>query len=93
LVFSFLRLSKGVLGLLWEEISNSAYPMFEARQIRKNILLYKLRHGLSDPTIARVKDLNQLRCKSNKIKDQISALEKEYDEQDYIVRQKSKIKD
>ncbi|XP_026829108.1 uncharacterized protein LOC113562808 [Ooceraea biroi] len=81
-------LCKGVLELLWEDISNCVYPTTEACKIKKNILLYKLRHGLKDSTIARIKDLDQSRCKNNKLKDQIAALEKEYDEQDHTVRRK-----
>lgn len=76
---------------LWEDISNSAFPITEAYKIRKNILLYKLKHGLNDSAIASIKHLNQLKAKSNTLKQQISTLEEEYEEQDYIVRQKSKI--
>lgn len=68
------------------------FPVTEACEIRKNILLYKLKHGLNDSAISSVRDLNQLRSKSNALKQQISALEEEYEEQDYIVRQKSKMK-
>lgn len=81
-----------MLELLWENISNSAFSAAEAHKIRKNILLYKLRHGLNDSTIASVKDLSQLRSKSNTLKQQISALEEEYEDQEHNVRQKSKIK-
>ncbi|KMQ97038.1 hypothetical protein RF55_2653 [Lasius niger] len=81
-------LCKGVLELLWEDISNSAFPVAEACKIRKNILLYKLKHGLNDSTITSIKHLNQLRSKSNALKQQISTLEEEYEEQDHIVRQK-----
>lgn len=66
--------------------------MAEACKIRKNILLYKLKHGLNDSTITSIKHLNQLRSKSNALKQQISTLEEEYEEQDHIIRQKSKIK-
>ena len=86
----FIRLSKGVLELLWEEVSNSAFPATKAYKIRKNILLYKLKHGLNDSTIASVRNLNQLRTKSETLKQQISLLEQEYEAQDYNVRQESK---
>lgn len=92
LTFPFhFRLCKGVLELLWEDISNSVFPAAEACKIRKNILLYKLKHGLNDSAILSVRDLNQLRAKSNALKQQISALEEEYEEQDHTVRQKSKM--
>ncbi|GAB1862048.1 hypothetical protein CAJAP_03127 [Camponotus japonicus] len=81
-------LCKGVLELLWEDISNSVFPVVEASKIRKNILLYKLKHGLNDSAIASIKHLSQLKAKSNTLKQQISTLEEEYEEQDYIVRQK-----
>lgn len=90
--FISLRLCKGVLEFLWEDISNSTFPVAEACKIRKNILLYKLKHGLNDPAITAIKHLNQLKSKSNTLKQQISTLEDEYEEQDYVVRQKSKIK-
>lgn len=89
--FISFRLCKGVLELLWEDISNSVFPVVEASKIRKNILLYKLKHGLNDSAIASIKHLSQLKAKSNTLKQQISTLEEEYEEQDYIVRQKSKI--
>ncbi|XP_011262623.1 uncharacterized protein LOC105255191 [Camponotus floridanus] len=81
-------LCKGVLELVWEDISNSVFPIAEASKIRKNILLYKLKHGLNDSAIASIKHLSQLKDKSNTLKQQISTLEEEYEEQDYIVRQK-----
>lgn len=80
-----------MLELLWEDISNSAFPAAEAYKIRRNILLYKLKHELNDSAILSVRDLNQLRTKSNVLKQQISGLEEEYEEQDYTVRQKSRM--
>lgn len=82
-----------MLEFVWEDISNSTFPVAEACKIRKNILLYKLKHeGLNDSTITSIKHLNQLKTKSNTLKQQISTLEDEYEERDYVVRQKSKIK-
>ncbi|KAL6433441.1 hypothetical protein ACFW04_006525 [Cataglyphis niger] len=86
--FIFLRLCKGVLEFVWEDISNSTFPMAEACKIRKNILLYKLKHELNDSTITSIKHLNQLKVKSNTLKQQLSTLEDEYEERDYVVRQK-----
>lgn len=90
--FLSIRLCKGVLELVWEDISNSVFPAAEACKIRKNILLYKLKHGLNDSAISSVRDLHQLRSKSHALKQQTSALEEEYEEQDYIVRKKSKMR-
>ncbi|KYM93814.1 hypothetical protein ALC62_15515, partial [Cyphomyrmex costatus] len=81
-------LCKGVLELLWEDISNSTFPIAEAHKIRKNILLCKLKHGLTDSAISSVRNFNQLKDKNNALKQQISTLEEEYEEQDHIVRQK-----
>ncbi|XP_050452808.1 uncharacterized protein LOC126852251 [Cataglyphis hispanica] len=81
-------LCKGVLEFVWEDISNSTFPVAETCKIRKNILLYKLKHGLNDSTITSIKHLNQLKAKSNTLKQQISTLEDEYEERDYVVRQK-----
>ncbi|XP_039313851.1 uncharacterized protein LOC105205884 isoform X2 [Solenopsis invicta] len=81
-------LCKGVLELLWEDISNSVFPVAEVCKIKRNILLYKLKHGLNDSAISSVRDFNQLKAKGNAMKQQISMLEKEYEEQDYTVRQK-----
>ncbi|XP_011643249.1 uncharacterized protein LOC105431031 [Pogonomyrmex barbatus] len=81
-------LCKGVLELLWEDISSSVFPMAEACNIRKNILLYKLKHGFKDTEILSVINLNKLRSTSNTLKQQISVLEEEYEEQDHAVRQK-----
>ncbi|KYM81869.1 hypothetical protein ALC53_07661 [Atta colombica] len=81
-------LCKGVLELLWEDISNSAFPIAEACKIRKNILLYKLKHGLTDSSISSARHLDQLKVKNNALKQQISILEEEYEEQDHTARQK-----
>ncbi|XP_012060341.1 PREDICTED: uncharacterized protein LOC105623562 [Atta cephalotes] len=81
-------LCKGVLELLWEDISNSAFPIAEACKIRKNILLYKLKHGLTDSSISSARHLDQLKVKNNALKQQISILEEEYEEQDHTTRQK-----
>ncbi|XP_072757771.1 uncharacterized protein [Anoplolepis gracilipes] len=81
-------LCKGILEFLWEDISNSAYPVTEACKIRKNLLLYKLKHQLNDSAITSINHLNQLKSKSNILKQQTSILEEEYEKQDYIVRQK-----
>ncbi|XP_077266327.1 uncharacterized protein LOC143899706 isoform X2 [Temnothorax americanus] len=86
--YTMIQLCKGVLELLWEDISNSVFPAAQACKIRKNILLYKLKHGLNDSAISSVRELNQLRSKSGTLKQQISALEEEYEERDYTVRQK-----
>jgi len=86
-----IRLCKGVLELLWEDISNSAFPITEACKIRKNILLYKLKHGLTDSSISSARHLDQLKIKNNALKQQISILEEEYEEQDHTIRQKSKM--
>ncbi|KAL0121619.1 hypothetical protein PUN28_006853 [Cardiocondyla obscurior] len=81
-------LCKGILELLWEDISNSTYSLTEACKIRKNILLHKLKHEINDPVISSVRHLHQLKFKSSALKQQASAMEEDYEEQDYIVRQK-----
>lgn len=78
-----------MLGLLWEDIATSAFPAAKAHKIRKNILLYKLKHGLNDSTISSVRDLSRLRSNGNALKHQISVAEEEYEDQDHIIRQKS----
>ncbi|EFN86957.1 hypothetical protein EAI_05187 [Harpegnathos saltator] len=84
----FNRLSKGVLELLWEDISPSMLPMAEVQKIRKNILLHKLKHGLNDSTIESVKDLKQLRSNKDVLQHQISVMRENYEDLDYNVRQK-----
>lgn len=84
-------MSKGVLDLLWEDISPCIFPMAEVQKIRKNILLHKLRHGLYDSSIASMRDLIQLRSNNDKLQHQISVVKENYENLDYNVRQKSKM--
>ncbi|XP_032668739.1 uncharacterized protein LOC116842949 isoform X2 [Odontomachus brunneus] len=82
------RLCKGVLELLWEDISTSILPMVEIQKIRKNILLHKLRHKLDDATIASVRDLMQLRSNNDTLQHQILVVKENYEDLDHNVRQK-----
>ncbi|XP_014489311.1 PREDICTED: uncharacterized protein LOC106752256 isoform X2 [Dinoponera quadriceps] len=82
------RLCKGVLELLWEDISPSILPMAEIQKIRKNILLYKLRHRLDDFTIATVKDLKRLRSNSDTLQNQIALIKENCEDLDYNIREK-----
>lgn len=76
--------------LLWEDIGNSAFPVADACKIRKNIFLYKLKHGLNNSKCTVIRELSQLRSKHNALKHEITVLGEDYEEQDYAVRQKSK---
>lgn len=65
--------------------------MAEIQKIRKNILLYKLRHKLDDATITSVRDLMQLKSNNDILQHQISVVKENYEDLDHNVRQKSKI--
>lgn len=88
-----IRLCRGVLEFLWEDISSFAFPVTEVHKIRKNILLHKLRHGLNDSRIESVKNLSRLRPNSDTLKHEIIMIEEEYENQDHTVRQKSNAKE
>lgn len=83
---------KGVLELLWEDISPSILLLTEAQKIKKNILLHNLKHGLDNPTITSVKNFNQLRSNNDILQHKISGMKQNHEDLDYNVRQKSKIK-
>lgn len=85
------RLCKGILEFLWDDISPCILPKANVETIRKNILLHKLRHGLDDTMIVSMKDLKQLRSKSDTLQHQISVAKENYEDLDYTVRRKCKV--
>ncbi|XP_046814767.1 uncharacterized protein LOC124422421 isoform X1 [Vespa crabro] len=83
-------LCKGILELLWSEIGNATFTSKDVREIRKNILLYKLRHKKKDATIECIQDISYLKAERNRLKIVSSSLKEEYEQQDLLVRQRVK---
>ncbi|KAL2716483.1 uncharacterized protein V1478_014159 [Vespula squamosa] len=83
-------LCKGILELLWSEIGNATFASKDVREVRKNILLYKLRHRKKDTTIQCIQDISHLKSERNRLKTVSSSLKEEYEQQDLLVRQRVK---
>ncbi|XP_015181095.1 PREDICTED: uncharacterized protein LOC107068826 [Polistes dominula] len=83
-------LSKGILELLWSEIGNATFTTKDVNEVRKNILLYKLRHKKKDSTIECVKNIAYLKAERSRLKISSSSLKEQYEEQDFLVRQRVK---
>nr|XP_050847551.1 uncharacterized protein LOC127062805 isoform X2 [Vespula vulgaris] len=83
-------LCKGILELLWSEIGNATFTSKDVREVRKNILLYKLRHEKKDATIQCIQDISRLKAERNRLKIVSSSLKEEYEQQDFLVRQRVK---
>ncbi|XP_043665151.1 uncharacterized protein LOC122627760 isoform X3 [Vespula pensylvanica] len=83
-------LCKGILELLWSEIGNATFTSKDVREVRKNILLYKLRHKKKDATIQCIQDISRLKAERNRLKTVSSSLKEEYEQQDFLVRQRVK---
>ncbi|XP_047347128.1 uncharacterized protein LOC124948070 isoform X2 [Vespa velutina] len=83
-------LCKGILELLWSEIGNATFTSKDVREIRKNILLYKLRHKKKDATIECIQDISYLKAERNRLKTVSSSLKEEYEQQDLLIRQRVK---
>lgn len=73
---------------MWDDLADVIFNTKEAKIIRKNILLHHLKQGTSNNVIECMKNLLQLKLNKNDLKNQISKLEEEYEQQDFIVRQK-----
>lgn len=73
---------------MWDDLADVIFNTKEAKIIRKNILLYHLKQGTSNNIIECMKNLLQLKLNKNDLKNQISKLEEEYEQQDFTVRQK-----
>ena len=83
-------LHTGLVGFLWDELADIIFNAEEAKTIRKNILLYQLKHGTHNKLIQCVKNISQLKSERNNLKTQINKLKEEYEQQDFTVRQKVK---
>ncbi|CAK9816233.1 hypothetical protein ANTQUA_LOCUS8813 [Anthophora quadrimaculata] len=81
-------LHSGLVGLLWDDLAENIFTAEEAKTIRKNILLHHLKQGTSNKVIKCMKNLLELKSNRNCLMNQISKLEKEYEQQDFVVRQK-----
>ncbi|XP_012285827.1 uncharacterized protein LOC105702677 [Orussus abietinus] len=82
------RLNKGILGLLWEDISGTLFPANEVLQARKNLLLYKLKNEPDDPLIQSVKKIVHLSTEREKLGKQIVTSENMCESHDYTLRRK-----
>lgn len=74
--------------MLWSEIGNATFTSKDVREVRKNILLYKLRHEKKDATIQCIQDISRLKAERNRLKIVSSSLKEEYEQQDFLVRQR-----
>lgn len=84
------RLCQGALAFLWNDIFISIYPQNEICTQRKNILLYKLKNNLSDPVIECAKNMSKFSKNNNILNNEIGILERKYEEQNILLRQKGK---
>lgn len=78
----------GLAGLMWDDLAEVIFNAKEAKTIRKNVLLYHLKQKTSNKTVQCMKNLLELKSEKINLRDQISKLEEEYEQQDFRVRQK-----
>ncbi|KAK2588192.1 hypothetical protein KPH14_004231 [Odynerus spinipes] len=81
-------LCKGMLELLWTEIGNASLTNKEVRDVRKNILLYKLKHRQKDTNVECIKNIAYLKEQRKRLKILSLSLKEDYEQQDFLVRQK-----
>jgi hypothetical protein len=77
-----------VLGLLWDDIPRIIRPFSEVSEIRKNILLYKLKNEPKDSLIQSVRDTVYLRKEREKLNIKIKSAEEKWNQQELLCRQK-----
>lgn len=76
------------MGLLWEDLIRVIKPFSEVSEIRKNILLYKLKNEPKDTLIQDIRSTVHLREEQEKLDARIKSAEDEWNEQELICRQK-----
>ncbi|KAJ8684184.1 hypothetical protein QAD02_019976 [Eretmocerus hayati] len=84
-------LHKGILGLLWEELPQLVRPSSEVSEVRKNIVLYKLKHEPKDHIIQNVKNARKLREERAVMEAKIKKAEEQLAQQELICRQKANL--
>ena len=73
---------------MWDDFAEVIFNAKEAKTIRKNVLLYHLKHKTSNKIVQCMKNLSQLKLSKSDLRDQISKLEEEYEQQEFKVKQK-----
>ncbi|KAL7301042.1 hypothetical protein TKK_0006314 [Trichogramma kaykai] len=84
-------LHKGVLGLIWDDLPQIIRPLSEVTEVRKNILLYKLKHEPKDPLIQCVRNTVNLKVERARFDAKIKNAEKRWHKQELICRQKANL--
>lgn len=82
------RLSKGILGLLWDDIADKLHPTSEVFEVRKNVLLYKLRENCKDDEIETVRKTLKIRAEREDMKRRIIDAEERQKRQEFSLRKK-----
>lgn len=82
------RLNKGIIGLLWDDSSKLLHHPKDVMETRKNILLYKLKHKLEDPSVQHLKNIDQLKADRINLNDRIKISEEKYKDQEFSTIQK-----
>ncbi|XP_058790539.1 uncharacterized protein LOC131663851 [Phymastichus coffea] len=84
-------LQRGVLGLLWEDLSKTVRPYYEVVETRKNILHYKIRKEPKDPLIQSVRNVIHLKDEREKLNEKIKIAQEKWQKQEYLCRQKANL--
>ncbi|XP_034942190.1 uncharacterized protein [Chelonus insularis] len=82
-------LNCGVVSFAWDEISSRSLPINDVLETRKNILLYYLKNKIKVASIEHINNINKLRFERNKIKERLTKIESEYDQEIQSVQPKS----
>ncbi|XP_076378036.1 uncharacterized protein LOC117229509 [Megalopta genalis] len=78
----------GTVSFLWDDLADLIFTVDEVKTIRKNVLLHQLKTGQPNKVVQCMQNLIQLKSARSDIKNQISKLEEEYEQLDFMVRQK-----
>ncbi|XP_066586458.1 uncharacterized protein [Prorops nasuta] len=82
------KLSKGLLDLLWEEMSCAIFPQQEISTVRKNILLHKLKNNCNEPLIVCTRSISDLNKEKDRLDSQIDISERELEDLNILLQQK-----
>ncbi|KAJ8688386.1 hypothetical protein QAD02_024181 [Eretmocerus hayati] len=82
-------LHKGILGLLWEELPQVVRPFREVSEVKKNILLYKLKNETKDPLVQYIRKTCFLKDERKKLDAKIKSAEEQWAQQEMLCRKKA----
>lgn len=83
---------RGIHGILWDDITQSMFPIETVNLAKKNLLLDQLKNNVQVPVIQNIRNAKSLSEERKKIASEIDKILAECKKKEEIIRQKGKKK-